>query len=211
MELQRLLQIIDRYWWLIAGTAVLIAAAVLVYSLWQPPMYAAEMSLVIVPRDEVMQDAGDYSAIISTLDRKTVTETFGQIARSDTTIERASSNLGMDLIAMQRSGAITIDASVIPATSVIRIEVKSSNPEQAAMITHQIGEEAITVADEVRYPYVLQVLDTVSVPNEPVGTSLVTDGMLGLIVGTLTGFGLAFAVDYIEQARVRGRYGRVSS
>jgi capsular polysaccharide biosynthesis protein len=174
-------------------------------------MYAAEMSLVIVPRDEVMQDAGDYSAIISTLDRKTVTETFGPVARSDTTLERASRNLGIDLIAMQRSGAITIDASVIPATSVIRIEVKSSNPEQAAMIAHQIGAEAITVADEVRYPYVLQVLDTVSVPNEPVGTSLVTDGLLGLIVGALTGFGLAFAVDYVEHTRVRGRYGRVPS
>lgn len=210
MEIQRLLQIFDRFWWLIAVTAVLIASAVVVYSLWQPPVYAAEMSVVIVPREGIT-DPGELGSIVGTLDRRTVAETFGEVVRSRTTMERASTTLQMDLIAMQQSGAITTDVIVLPATNVIRIRVESSNPEQAALIADTVGRESIVVSDAVPYPYTLQVLDTVSVPNQPVGTNLTTNAILGTVVGVLTGLGLAFAADYINQSRVRGRYGRVPS
>ncbi len=191
---------------------MLIAAAVLVYSLWQPPQYAAEMTLLIVPRPGISDDEGDALNAMNSLDRRTLSENFAQVVRSRTTMEKASAEVQMDLMAMQSSGALDMEVTVIPGTSVIRIVVKANNPEQAANITNAIGNQAIQVANSLQsYPYVLQVLDTVSVPREPVGASLVTSGILGLAVGALTGFGVAFAVDYIDQTRVRGSYRRASS
>src|SRR5687767_8116453 len=129
MELNRLRQIINRYWWIVAAGAIIVATAVLVYNLTQPPKYEAAMSLIIVPRPADSLDGGT-SAVdgLQALERRTIVETLGEVARSRAVIEEADRLVDFNLVEMIDSGSMEIEVSVLPSTNVIRIEVQGTQP-----------------------------------------------------------------------------------
>lgn len=200
MELNRLRQIINRYWWMVAAGAIIVATAVLVYNLTQPPKYQAGMSLIIVPRPaDSLDGAGDAIAGVEALERRTIAETLGEVARSRAVVEEADGLVDFNLVEMMDSGNMVSDVSVLPSTNVIRIDVEGTQPGQAALAADAIGRAAQNYAANLRYPYILEVLDPVDVPTRPEDSNLVTNALIGFMVGAFSGFGLALAMDYLRQ------------
>jgi capsular polysaccharide biosynthesis protein len=199
MEITRLRQIMNRYWWIIAAGAIIIASAVLVFHLSTPPKYQAEMSLLIVPRTESSFGSPNSPSTTSTVDRATVAQTLGEMARSRKVLERASSSVDANLLKLFDEGKLQRDITVLPATYAIRIQVTGPNATTVAVATDALGRASQAVASELPYPYSLQVLDSVQVPTQPIESHLATDTLLGLIVGAFAGFGIALAVDYLHQ------------
>lgn len=205
MEINRLRSIIDRYWWIVAAGAIIIATAVLVYNLSTPPKYAAEMSMIIVPRSGSVDTDSDPLRGVEALDRRSIAETLGEVARSHSVIERADAAVDFDLETMLQNERLERDVVVLPSTNVIRIQIEGENPAHVALAADAIGRAAQAQAAELRYPYSLEVLDAVEVPTQPVESNLMADTILGLVVGAFTGFGFALALDYLRQPQVESR------
>src|SRR5688572_5365368 len=138
MEITRLRNIINRYWWIVAASAIIVATAVVVYNLTQPPTYQATMSLIIVPR------SGNENAFagVEALERRTIAETLGEVSRSRNVIEQADGLVEFNLVEMIETGGMTSEVTVLPSTNVIEIKVQGTQPGQAALAADAIGRAA---------------------------------------------------------------------
>jgi capsular polysaccharide biosynthesis protein len=211
MELNRLRQIINRYWWIVAASAIIVATAVLVYNLTQPPKYEAGMSLIIVPRPaDSLDGAGDPIAGVEALERRTIAETLGEVARSRAVIEEADGLVEFNLVEMIDSGRMESEVTLLPSTNVIRIDVVGAQPGEVALAADAIGRASQNYAANLGYPFVLEVLDPVDVPTRPEDSNLVTNALIGFIVGAFSGFGLALALDYLRQPSIEPQVRRAT-
>jgi capsular polysaccharide biosynthesis protein len=200
MEITRLRQIINRYWWIVAASAIIVATAVLVYNLTQPPKYKAEMSFIIVPGSVDNVNGSDNPVnSVEALDKRSIAETFGEVARSSTVTAAADGLVEFNLTQMLETGQMEREISVVPSTNIIRVVVRGPKPGEAALAADAIGRAAQQSAANLRYPYALDVLDAVQVPERPEDSNLVTDALIGFMVGAFTGFGIALALDYLRQ------------
>lgn len=202
MELHHLRQILNRYWWIIAAGAIILGTIVLAYNLTKPPKYEASMSLIIVPRPVDSLDGGSNAiASVEALERRTIAETLGEVARSRAVVEEADTLVDFNLLEMMDNGSIESNVVLLPSTNVISIEVTGHQPGQVALATDAIGRAAQNYATNLRYPYVLEVLDPVDVPTRPQESNLITNAVLGFVVGGFSGFGIAFALNYLNQSQ----------
>jgi capsular polysaccharide biosynthesis protein len=199
MEIIRLRQILSRYWWIVAAGAVVLATAALVLDLAAPPEYQTEMSLIIVERTQNSILNGNQGNNLTTQDKRTIAETLGEVARSRRVLERAASSVNFDLLEKFDSGQLEHEVSVLPETNVIRIMVTGTSPTEVAVAADALGRSSQAVASDLPYPFALEVLDSVEVPTEPIDSGWMVDTALGLIVGSLAGFGAALALDYLHR------------
>ena len=170
------------------------------------------MSLIIVPRPADSLDGGSNAiAGVEALERRTIAETLGEVARSRAVIEQADGLVDFDLVEKMENGSMESEVAVLPSTNVISIDVIGAQPGEAALAADAIGRAAQNYATNLRYPYILEVLDPVDVPSRPEDSNMVTNAVIGFMVGAFAGFGVALALDYLRTPPLEPQVQRASS
>lgn len=164
--------------------AALVAAAVVTRG--QPRVYRAHATLLVAP-DESIADTGDQLRALEALDRRSTMATLARIPGSEAVRAGVGSRLGAGDLALYR-----VAGSVVPNTTVLRVEVEGPDPDVAARLANAAADLTQAEVRKVYRIYVLRPLDHAEPDRRPVQPdpwrNMAVAGVLGL------GAGIALAV-----------------
>ncbi len=143
IDLRRIYLVFRRWWWLIAGCALVLAITVFLYMNAQDPEYEASTLLLVSPGKDTQTN--EYSTLIA---GEKLALTYMEMLKGETLLELAMSKLGLQISPDQLSNMIR--AEVVKNTQLIRLVVKSSSPTQAATLANSVAETFITHIQQVQ-------------------------------------------------------------
>jgi polysaccharide biosynthesis transport protein len=158
-------------------------------------VYRASSTLTVVPSDTVLGSREATINSINVLDRRTIPNTFAEIARSRSMLETAGQKAGYAQAALRQ---VRSSAVVLPETFVVRITVDADEPEKAAVLANGVLEETGTYALSAYPSYQARQLDQATPSPTPVSPQPIRDIGVAVIVGIVLGLVAAFAVQYIR-------------
>jgi diguanylate cyclase (GGDEF)-like protein len=195
MEVRFFLKIIQRGWWLILISALLALNFSLVYSYYiVTPEYEAIARFIVSP-NLAGTDNSDLVNSLEALDKRSIIVTYAEVLNSYQIRQDALEFLQLDPINFVD---YTISATVLPEANIIRFSVKGPDPEAAALLANSIGQYAIDYVGKLYVVYYINFLDTAVVPEVPTKPRPLQDAALALLVGVVSGVGLAIFRDQIS-------------
>lgn len=195
MEIRLYMQMIRRGWWIIAITALVALAFSLSLSYFAVPQYQATARFLISPSAS-LTSASNVVDSLNTLDRASVVSTYAEIMGSQRIYSDALTYLKMDAIQLVD---YQINAVVLPASSILELNVTGPSPQVAADFANAIGYESINFARRLNQVYDLNFLDIAIAPVVPISPQPIRDAGLATTFGFLVGVGIAILS---EQVRV---------
>jgi capsular polysaccharide biosynthesis protein len=180
----------------VAGVVVVLGT---IFALLQPTTYVAESQVLLSPTG---QDEGSTtSSYFDTLSNGQLPETAAAIMRERRFLDSAVEQLDLS------GDGISSTVSVVPETSVIRVEVTAGTPDAAVAVADRVPEEAQAVVDDLLAPYALTALGSA---ETTVAQSSVS-GIQWLVVIAVAALVLGAAVQQVVQQLSRARRGRVTA
>ena len=134
-ELQWILSVIRRWWWLIAGSMVLCALIAFLVSFLITPVYRAS-ALVRVQPATIGSD--EYSTVLAS---ELLAQTYSKMLESKNLIDETIKLLELNVTPEELAERIKIES--IYETQLIRISAEDTNPSQAALIANTLSEAFI--------------------------------------------------------------------
>ena len=136
IELRWIFAVIRRRWWIIAGCTLLATIVAYAATSWIPPVYEATSILLV--KSATSSKGNDYNSLIA---GEHLALTYSQMLESQPLLEAVIAKLGLE--GSVESLAKKITASPIPNTQLIRLTVKSTSPNQAALLANTVPETFI--------------------------------------------------------------------
>lgn len=169
----------------VLGAIALTLLACAFFTSRQPRVYRASTTVVVTPNTDV-EGMGDVLRSLETLERRTVIATFARVPATAETRAAAARQLGR---ADADLSPYRVEASVLPNTNIIKIDVEGPDAAAAAAVANAVSE---ATRDEVRRMYrifTLRTLAAASPAPRPVRPdprrNYVVAGILGLFLGVL--------------------------
>lgn len=138
MELRRYATILWRWSWLFVVGTTLAAAAALLVSRSQPPLYAAKGTILVNQAQAVTGPT--YTDVLA---NQQLSKTYSQLVTSGPVLERVGENLGFTYKQLRKM----VSAGVRRDTQLIDITVKHRDPETAARVANEVAR---VFADQIR-------------------------------------------------------------
>jgi receptor protein-tyrosine kinase len=182
-------------WWIVALAFAAALGAAALFTSREVPVYRASATVVVAP-NETVEGVGDVLRSLETLERRSVIATFARIPSTAQARAAVAQRLGTkgDL------GGYRIEASVLPNTNILKIDVEGPEPKTTAAAANAAAE---LIHDEVRSLYRIYTTRTLSAaapPSRPVHPdprrNYVVAGLLGLLAGLVA----ALALDRLRPA-----------
>lgn len=213
MEIRLYLQMLLRSWWIIALAALVALVASLGASYLAVPQYQATARFIINPSAAITTSA-DVVRSLDTLDRPSVAATYVEVMNSQRIFSDAVTALGINPADASLS-AYTVQAIVLPSSSVLQLSVTGPNPNVAAELANMIGNQSINYAKRVNSVYNMEFLDSAVADPVPFSPLPLRDASLALVLGLFGGAVLAILSEQIrmpiEALRRRTLIDQVSS
>jgi non-specific protein-tyrosine kinase len=137
IELRWIFEVIRRWWWLIAGFALLTAVIVYTVTSRKTPDYRATTTLLIEPARDTR--TSEYNVLVA---GERLALTYSQMVKGQHVLEQVISQLELEETPDALAGMIT--AEPIPDTQLIRLTVTDSSPARAALLANTLAEAFIT-------------------------------------------------------------------
>jgi diguanylate cyclase (GGDEF)-like protein len=195
MEFKLYLRLLQRSWWIVLLTMLTAAAAALLTAYFQTPIYAAAARFVISPNAAFLTGENNIIFSLQTLDRRTVITTYAEILNGPRLYDETLALLQLnkdDLINYSHS------ALILPDTNIMELSVSGTDPELVATIANSLGQRAIEYVEELYQIYDMTLLDSATIPLEPVSPQPVRDSSVAAVVGLALGVGLALARELLR-------------
>lgn len=199
LDIQELVIVFLRKWWLIAAF-LLVGAAISLGITYKfvTPMYQADISIYVNnSREQTNMDylsSADLSAALKLVD------TYISIAKSDRVLERVSEDLNGDYTVSQLSGAIR--AERLNETEIFCVYVLHSDPVEAARIANSVAKIAPIEISELIDGTSARVIDTAKIPTSRHSPSYSRMTLLGAVVGAFLAL-LLLTVQYLQDTRIK--------
>ncbi|MDP1713476.1 MAG: diguanylate cyclase [Anaerolineales bacterium] len=195
MEIRYYLRIIQRGWWLVLATTLVAVNISLIYSYYiATPMYEAVARFIVSPNLQ-NTDNRDMVNSIEALDKRSIISTYAEVLNSHEVVNRTKELLRQN--PGDFDGYIT-SVVVLPDTNIIRLSVKGPNPEVAALLANNIGQNAIDLVKNLYIIYNIDFLDKALIPNDPYQPRPSQSAGLAFIGGLILGVGLAIFRDQLS-------------
>lgn len=197
MELQALVSLFRRRWWVVALAFVICTVLLGGYSRTKPDVYQARARLYInVPNAINTRDQSEGVQLSSQL-----LSSFARIVDSDITTKTVSESLGNEVSpARVRS---KVSAQPIPQTLLIEISAREGDPELAARLANEAAAALTTVIDDLGQTETggvkASIIDRAGVPVSPVSPQPQRDALIGALLGLALGAVAAFGVDALDR------------
>lgn len=194
MELRLYIQMLRRGWWIVVLTALASLAVSLALSYTAVPQYRATARFLISPSPS-LTSATNVIDSLNTLDRQSVVSTYAEIM-SSTKIQTDALNFLK--LAPANLVDYTIQAVVLPSSSVLELNVTASDPQRAAQLANAIGFQTIDFAHRLNQLYDLNFLDQAVPPVLPISPNPARDAGVALGLGLIAGVALAVVGEQIQ-------------
>jgi diguanylate cyclase (GGDEF)-like protein len=185
-----------RGWWIILLAALAALTASLLVSYLAVPQYQATARFIINP-SAVLTTSADVVRSLDTLDRPSVAATYVEVMNSKRILSDALTALHLNP-ADPSLADYTVQAVVLPSSSVLQLSVNGPNPKVVAQLANMIGNQSIGYAKRVNSVYTMEFLDTAVTPIEPLTPQPLRDAGLALALGAVVGVFLAILSEQIR-------------
>jgi receptor protein-tyrosine kinase len=190
VELREVAAALRAAWWLPVVGALMGAAAGLLYSLAQTPLYATSTQLW-VSTDDTGTTAEAFQGSLFAQDR---INSYAVLLGGDQTRALVSDRLGIAPSELS-SG---IEATVVTGTVFLDVRVTDPSAERAQQVAEAIGAEFPALVEELETPIdggaspvKITVTDAPELPAAPSSPETMRNAALGVVLGTLLGGALA--------------------
>ncbi len=170
-------------WWIIlAGIALALLLAAML-SRGQRPLYRTSTTLIVVPAPQT-KETGDILRSLETLERRTVVATFARIPSAPETRAEAAKRLSLDENAL---AGYRIEASVVPNTNIIRIDVEGSDGKTVADVANAAAAVTNTQARALYRIYTMEPLARALPSSRPIHPDSRRNYLVALALGAFAG------------------------
>lgn len=182
IDVMKLLFLYLSKWWLILLCAVVGAGIMFLYTKnFITPLYQAKVTIYVnnaVSGQQIESVSGSNLSASQQL-----VNTYVNILRSDTVLEKVVDSTGLDLTAEEIREIMS--ASQVDGTELFDIYISDPDPEMAAFIANKMAEVAPGEIEEFVEGSSTKIVDYAKVPEEPYTPSYKKNLALGAIVGIL--------------------------
>ncbi|GAB4471763.1 MAG: hypothetical protein Kow00124_09170 [Anaerolineae bacterium] len=182
MELKYYWQLFRKWLWLIALVSIVAGAS---SYLLTPTQYRA--SALIAVGDYLRSSSPDRNDVLTGIQ---LAETYAIIAKTLDVVNPALEVVGIETDDPEK----LVQASVLPDTSILRVEVTYSDPVLAASLANEIVGQIIA-----RSPY-LEVIEWAQIPEEPRSPTRGEMAVIGAVLGLSLVSGIVLLQDYLDDS-----------
>ena len=191
IDLKRLVLALIHKAWLLALCALVAGALAYFYTAnFITPLYRASVSIYV---NNANPQLGGNSSYISGSDLATaqrLVNTYVNIIRSNTVLEKVARQSGLDITADRIRGMMTAES--VENTEIFEIYISSADPELAAHLANAIAEVAPEEISNFLEGSSTKIIDYAKVPQSRYYPSYRQNTFLGLCIGG--GLGVAYVV-----------------
>jgi len=181
IDLKQVFKALTRKAWLIALSAVVLAAVVLVYTVFfVTPMYDAKVT-AYVNNGKASSDGAISSSEYSVALR--LVNTYVTILESDNVLEKVIEQENLNVSAAQIRAMLS--AKPVDDTEMFEFVVSSSDPKLAAQIANAIAKVAPEAIPEIMKGSSAAIIDYAKVPTTRSSPNYVKNTLIGAFVGIL--------------------------
>lgn len=213
MEIRLYVQILKRGWWIIVLSVLAAFNTALLVSYLSPSVYEATSRFIVSPNVSVFSNSSDVNSSMDTLDRRSIINTYKELLASPSVY--GSHPLIAAIPAADFQKSFTIKAVVIPDTNILQLTVDGYDAEAVTSVAKAIEEKSTEYINKLYPVYNFTILDSASVPTEPILPKPIQNASLALVIGLFLGVGLAFLQDQlqntIDSLRVRSSIDQTTS
>jgi capsular exopolysaccharide synthesis family protein len=198
LELREYFRIARRRWLLILGTTLVGIGVAALLTTQMSKQYASTARVFVSTTPSSSSDA--YTGSLFSQQR---VASYADVISGLELSQRVIDALGLKMSAPELSSKI--DASVVPNTVVLKINVTDPSPAQAQRINTEVVKQLQKFVDELETPpgqhvplLKASVVDAPRLPTSPVSPKPVLNLALGAFVGLLLGVGLAILREILD-------------
>jgi receptor protein-tyrosine kinase len=210
MELIRYWRVVRRWAWLIILCPLVAGLAAGLISLQLPKVYEAKVALLVRPAQPL---SGDPTVQALTADQ--ILRTYARWMVERPILERVISDLSLQIDPASLANHITVTPE--PNTTILDVAIRGTNPAWVMNTANTLVNDFIARVKETQQTEapppsskdgvrVVAPADNFVIvapavePTQPVFPKPLLNIGLGLLVGLIVGFGLAFLFDYLDQS-----------
>jgi capsular exopolysaccharide synthesis family protein len=193
MDISTLLRIGLRWWWLVAGAAVLGGVAAFLVSTRITPSYEARTTLLVVQRQgEGVVQLND----LQTAER--LANTFSRLVTLRPVLDRSiqDGSLPFDTTELEKRIGVTNPRD----TQLLEVTARASNADLAARMANTVARAFISSNEAAltSRPGQVSVVEEALPPREPVSPRPLVNAMLGVVLLALAAVAVVVAVEYLD-------------
>jgi polysaccharide biosynthesis transport protein len=203
MELIRYARLLRRWAWLIILCPIVAAAAAGIISFLLPPVYEANVSLLVRPAQPLTVDPGS-----ATLTSDQISRTYAQLMTERPLLDEVNSDLHLNTTPDNLGKLIKVTPQV--NTTIIEVTADSTDPALARDIANTLVTDFIAQVKNIEQQENsspnsqtkdnLVVVSPAVTPTKPVSPNIPLNVAIALAGGLLVAVGLALTMEYIDQS-----------
>jgi len=204
MELMGYVRVLRRRWWMIVICPIIAALAAGIVSLALPPVYEAQVVVLVRPA----QPLGSTDPTVAALTSDQISRTYASLMTQRPLLQSVSSELGLSI----RPDDLAKEVTVTPETNttILNVAVKDTNPALARDLANRLTADLIAEVkgfqqQETQVPNArtgdnLIVVSPAILPDKPVSPNKTLNVAIAFAAGLLVALGIAFLLDYLDQS-----------
>ena len=204
MELIRYVRVLRRRLWMIVICPIVAALAAGIVSLALPPVYEAQVVLLVRPAQPLASSDPTVAALTS----DQISRTYASLMTERPLLESVSADLGLKIKPVDLAKKIKVTPE--PNTTILDVSVQDTNPALARDLANRlvadfIAEVKLIQQQETQVPNArsgdnLVVVSPAVLPDKPVSPNKTLNVAIAFAAGLLVALGIAFLLDYLDQS-----------
>ena len=186
-EIQTIIEIGRRNWWIILLTTGVALLASITISTMTEPTYQTSARFIVSPN--LLEQDRDVINSLEALDKRSVVVTYAEVLRSNRVFGAAIKELNTPLDELVD---YDITAVVLPEANVLELTVTGPDAGVAAALANEIGQEAIDYMSSLYPVHRFDFLDTAPEPSQPYAPQPIQNAILSVALGLGIGGALVF-------------------
>ena len=180
-----------RQWWLVLLVCATSISGAAFFTAREPRIHQSSATMVVTPNSSV-ETTSELLRSLDTLERRTVIATFSRIPGTRESRALAAEQLGLEVGDLR---AYRINASVLPYTNIIKIDVEGPDPTRVADVANAAAAVTGRRARQMYSIYKLQPLAEAPPSRRAVYPDPQRNYVVAGVFGLFLGVGLAFVAD----------------
>jgi len=204
MELTRYIQVLRQRLWIIIVCPIVAALAAGIVSFLLPPVYEAQVSLLVRPA----QPLGSTDPNVAALNADQISRTYASLMTQRPLLQSVSSEVGLSIRPEDLAKKITVTPE--PSTTILDVAVRDTNPALARDLANRLAadlkaevkgfQQQETSLPNSRTGDNLFVVSPAVLPDRPVSPNKTLNVAIAFAAGLLLAICLVFLLDYLDQS-----------
>lgn len=197
LDLRELFYMLVKHMRLIALlTVISVSAAALATLFLMTPTYETFTTLMLgKPVEELNASQVNNQGILT---NQQLIGTYAEIAKSRVVINKVVNELGNTMTPAELRSKVSV--TLLNNTAVIKVGVKDSDPERAAVIANAMAETFMAEVSNIMKIENVQVIDPAEVPVNPISPRLLLNLAISLVLGLMLGVFISFLIEFMDRS-----------